>query len=169
MRCIRSLLLIFMNTVSVEIWSNWRAVLFGACASCYVHSSVFWEWPFLCVSVLFSLESAIWPKSKIWGYLPPIYLKIHTSTYAPGMKCDSFFQDATSWRQYQGGPDLAVTSNFAWRQRVPGARMSKSSCFCKVTLQCVQSTQERGGSVLNGKQREDVLPLLSLLCDKGTM
>lgn len=51
--------------------------------------------------------------------------------YAPGIKWDSFFQDATSWRQYQGGPALAITSGFTWRQKIFGARMSESSFFPK--------------------------------------
>lgn len=89
--------------------------------------------------------------------------------HAPGIKQDSFFQDATSWRQYQGGRALAVTSSFTWRQRIFRARMSESSCFFRNTLQCVQSIQQRGESVLNGKKREDVLTLLSLHCDEGTM
>lgn len=124
------------------------------------HSSVY-----LCY---FHLNQPCGP-NLIWGYLPPIYLKIRTSVCVPGIKWDSFFQDATSWRQYQGGPALALTSSFTWRQRIFGARMSESSCFYEVTLQRVQALQKTGASVLNGKKREDVLPLLSLLCDKGTM
>jgi len=48
--------------------------------------------------------------------------------------------------------------------------MSESSCFTKFLCNVFSLYSKKvERSVLNGKKREDVLPLLSLLCDEGTM
>lgn len=81
-----------------------------------------------------------------------------------------FFQNAaTSRRQQQGRPALAVTSSFTWRQSIFRARMSQSSSFTKLPCSMINPYWEIGGSVLNRKQREGVLSLFSLLWDKGTI
>lgn len=129
-----------------------------ACAARYIHSALALEWPFLYVSVLFSSEPTIWLQ---WLFVPIIVKNTHQQVPARCQMWQVFFRGATSWRQYHGGPALAVNSSPTRRQRIFGVRTRWADIFTEVTLHC------RG--VLKEKKIWDALPLLSVPSDKGTV